>query len=461
FYFSERSKGRVLLDVIGGDRTPATAITKKDRQREIDLRRSLSALNGQVMHATQAASRDEIVLAELKRSRETKRLEYEDFRANLYASHPELRLARAALPTVQAPEAIELLSSPSEAIAIFVAGPQRTWAFAITVSGIKSFELPVSTQQLGKDVDHFLHQLANRDLRAPETARRLYELVLGPLRATLHDKTELVIIPDGVLWNLPFQALRSGSGRYVIEDLALSYAPSVTILREVMRLRRPVPPPATFLAFGNPAFGTEVTRRERPGLMDGRLEPAPETELQVNLLGQWYGASSRVYVGTEAREERWKSESPRYGIVHIATHGVIDNRSPLYSHIVLARPEKGSTEDGFVEAWEILDMRLNARLVVLSACETARGQLSAGEGVIGLMWAFFVAGSPAQVVTQWRVDSASSAELLVAFHKEWNAGRQNISKARALQLASTRLLRSREYSHPFYWAGYILVGDHR
>ena len=108
-----------------------------------------------------------------------------------------------------------------------------------------------------------------------------------------------------------------------------------------------------------------------------------------------------------------------------------------------------------------MNLSLSADLVVLSACETARGQVAAGEGVIGLMWAIFVAGSPATLVSQWQVESKSSSALMLGFHRAWSAGAPGTSKARALQLASLKLLQARETSHPFYWAGFVLVGDGR
>ena len=178
-------------------------------------------------------------------------------------------------------------------------------------------------------------------------------------------------------------------------------------------------------------------------------------------LARVYGPSSRVYIGAEAREDRWKAEAPSYRVVHLATHGVLDNASPLYSHVVLARSGRGGRDDGLLEAWEIMNMQLSAELVVLSACETARGRVTPGEGVIGLMWSVFVAGSPATLVSEWQVDSASSTALMVAFHRAWNDHANGLSKARALRAASLTVLRTRESSHPFYWAGFILVGDGR
>lgn len=143
-----------------------------------------------------------------------------------------------------------------------------------------------------------------------------------------------------------------------------------------------------------------------------------------------------------------------------AAHGVLDNQSPLYSYVQLAPPEKPGGDDGHLEAWEIMQRPLSAELVILSACDTARGHVAAGEGVLGLMWALFVAGSPSTLVSQWRVDSAATTAIMVDFHRQWHAA-SGLSKARALRAAALKALGTREFAHPFYWAGFILVGDGR
>jgi len=460
FYFAERSKARVLLDVIRGDRIPITkAMTDAERRHEVELRTSLTSANSELLFAAQAMPRDEARVARLQRGRDERRVAYEDFQAVLYAAHPELRVSRADVPAIRAPEAQQLLSGPSDAIVEFVAGPDRTHAFVISATGLRVFTLTTSTVEIGRHVQQFRDQLANRDLRVSDSARRLYDMVLGPMRSALSAKTSLIVVPDGTLWNLPFQALRRSDGRYLIEDVAVSYAPSVTVLRETMRTRTDRPAAGALLAFGNPAIGAgaEAGGDSLPPTRGG-LAPLPETEHEVRQLTPIYGASSRVYVGAEAREDRWKAEAASYRVVHLATHGVVDNASPLYSHLMLA---SGGHDDGLLEAWEIMNTQLRADLVVLSACETARGRVAAGEGVIGLMWAVFVAGSPATLVSQWQVDSASSTALMVAFHREWSDGHRNVSKGRALQHASLEVLHTRGFSHPFYWAGFILVGDGR
>ena len=137
----------------------------------------------------------------------------------------------------------------------------------------------------------------------------------------------------------------------------------------------------------------------------------------------------------------------------------------MYSHLVLARngAAGGSNhDDGLLEAWELMKLDLKADLVVLSACETARGRVGAGEGLIGLNWALFVAGSPTTVVSQWKVASGATRQLMTDFHRHLKAGPgrplARATKAEALRAAASRMLQSTAHRHPFYWAGFILVG---
>jgi CHAT domain-containing protein len=127
----------------------------------------------------------------------------------------------------------------------------------------------------------------------------------------------------------------------------------------------------------------------------------------------------------------------------------------MYSQVLLAQGSE-SGEDGLLEAWEIMNLRLKADLVVLSACETALGKVRKGEGMIGLTWAFFVTGSSAEVVSQWKVASASTTNLMLTFHRNLKA---NLPKAEALRQAELKLSRNRLYHHPFYWAPFVLIGD--
>ncbi len=320
---------------------------------------------------------------------------------------------------------------------------------------------------LAKQIEAFRGQLAGRDLGFRASAVKLYQLLLKPAEAQLRGKTNLVIAPDDTLWDLPFQALLTGANRFLIEEAATSYAPSLTVLREMMKRRKNQgadAASATLLAMGNPLLGKETINRVGPSLRDGKLDSLPEAEQEVKALRQLYGTSrSKVYTGAEAREDRVKAEAGQARILHFATHGMLDNASPMYSHLALA--EGGAGEDGLLEAWELMQLDLKADLAVLSACETARGRIGAGEGMIGLSWAMFIAGVPSTVVSQWKVESAGTRDLMVNFHRalisQPEVGKAKITKTEALRQAALKLMKNAETSHPFYWAGFVLVGDGR
>src|SRR6185503_14959916 len=216
---------------------------------------------------------------------------------------------------------------------------------------------------------------------------------------------------------LPFQALQPQANRYLIEDAAISYTPSLSVLREMIRLRKHQSGKSpTLLAFGNPALTAEVGARTTASRRDEKLEPLPEAEKEVRALQALYGAAnSHILTGADAREDTAKAEAGKVDVLHMATHGILNNSSPMYSRVVLS--QGNANEDGLLEAWEIMKLDLSAEIVVLSACETARGRVSAGEGMIGLTWAFFVAGTPTTVVSQWKVDAAATSELMVDFHR--------------------------------------------
>ena len=160
-----------------------------------------------------------------------------------------------------------------------------------------------------------------------------------------------------------------------------------------------------------------------------------------------------VRTGTAASESSFKAQSGDKAVVHLATHGILNSTSPLDSEILLAADDK---EDGHLSAREIMQLDLNADLVVLSACEMANGRVGAGEGLIGMSWALFVAGSPSTVANLWKTDASASGSLMVDFHRELKSG---ASKSDALRQAMLATMKKPEFRHPFYWAGFELIGN--
>lgn len=470
---AERAKARTLLDMLQQGRVRVSkAMTATEQDEERRLKSELTQLNKQLARQTNADKQDASRAGEMEAKLEKARLNYEAFQNSLYAAHPELKTQRGEAPLINAQELAELLPDTRTALLEYVVTDDETYLFTIIKPSaqaaveIQVYTLPVKKGELAKQIESFRRLLATRDLGFRASAAKLYDLLLKPAEAQLRGKTSLVIAPDSNLWDLPFQALVTGGDRFVIENASINYAPSLTVLREMTRRRSNrsiTEAPATLLAVGNPVSQRESVRRTGMSLRNHNLEPLPEASEEVKSLGRLYGASrSKIYVGSGAREDVVKNEAGRASILHFTTHGTLNNASPMYSYLTLA--EGGPSDDGLLEAWELMQLDLNAELAVLSACETARGRIGAGEGMIGFSWAMFIAGVPSLVVSQWKVESAGTRDLMVNFHRaliSQSGPQAKPDKADALRQAALKLLKHPETSHPFYWAGFVLVGNGR
>jgi CHAT domain-containing protein/Tfp pilus assembly protein PilF len=462
--FAEQSKSRVLLDALQSGRADLRkSWSKEEQQGEEELRLRLVGLNSQFTAEVRKDKPDAKRVGELKAAVEKARLEYEDFETRLYVAHPKLKVQQGEAPIIKADELAALLPDASSALLEYVVGDEKTYLFVVTKGAdVRVYTLPIKREVLAKQTEAFRQQLAARDLGFRTPASKLYELLIKPAAPQLAGKTNLIIAPDSTLWDLPFQTLLNSSNRFLIEDAAISYAPSLSVLREMSKRRQVEAAhasPATLLALGNPVLGAETLKRAALTLRDGKLDPLPEAEQEVKALGRLYGAThSKVYVGAEAREDRVKAEAGSAKVLHFATHGLLNNTSPMYSHLALAGG--GTNEDSLLEAWELMQLDLHADLAVLSACETARGRIGAGEGMVGFSWAMFIAGVPSIVVSQWKVESAGTRDLMVNFHRGLLANART-SKSEALRQAALKVMKNPETSHPFYWGAFVLVGDGR
>ncbi|HKX33440.1 MAG TPA: tetratricopeptide repeat protein [Blastocatellia bacterium] len=472
--YAERARARVLLDVFSGGRLNLTkAMTGPEIEQERQLNNQLVSLNIQYSREKQNPQDGQNRSNQLETQLQKARLDLEAFRTNLYAAHPELKIQRSEIRPASLEDAASLIPDPKTALLDFMVTDEKVHLFVLTggTSGravLNTYPLQVERKTLAEQVGQFRSRLANKDFGYRKLARGLYELLLKPAEKQLQGKTNLIISPDQVLWDLPFQVLQPREGRYLIEDAAISYAPSLTVLREMQSLPRKKDAPAgvSILALGNPELGGKSVELVKIAIMDANLQPLPEAAKQVEALGQLYGpAHSRIYKGSEAREEVVKQESAGVRILHLATHGILNDASPMYSHVMLSQAPGKSSEDGLLEAREIMNLDLNADLVVLSACETARGRIGTGEGVIGLTWALFVAGCPRTVVSQWKVESSSTTALMIEFHKRFKTRFESAqlatSTAEAMRQASLKVMKEPQYRHPFYWGGFVVVGDGR
>src|SRR5262249_10974623 len=280
------------------------------------------------------------------------RLDFEAFQTNLYTAHPELKIQRGEAPPLRLEQADALLPNATTALLEFVVAEEKTYLFVLTKSTtaeVKVYPLEIKQKDHAERVEGCRRLVATNDLMFRSPSQELYRLLLKPAEKQLQGKASLIISPDGPLWNLPFQVLQSEQGRYLIEDAAISYAPSLSVLREMrlVRKKRQAPAQKSLLAMGNPTLHHQSIESAKFLLRDGKFEPLPEAEQEVEALEQFYGkTSSKVYIGAAAREDVVKQDSAQYRILHFATHGVLNDKSPMYSNVLLSQAAGKSQEDG-------------------------------------------------------------------------------------------------------------------
>jgi len=448
FELAERSKARVLTQLLAASRDDRLRGVSADETRERDKRRdAIAACDRQIDRALEQKSNNAAELTQLEASRSEAREALANFEITLAANHPDAAAAHQRIAPVTVADAGRALAGANSIVIEYVVSDRGVFGLAVTTDGrdvrIDGRVLPISATKLAEMTAHFRSQIAGRDFSVTETAGSLYTSLLAPFTRPLAGRTQLIVIPDGVLWTLPFQALVGPSG-YVIETMSVSYAPSIAALREIERLPK-FTGERSVLALGKSTFGSRD------------LAPLPAAEAQVRQIGNVYGRSrSAIFVGDQATESRFTGDAPHYSVLHLATHGVLDEASPLYSHLILT-PSPDGKDDGRLNAQDIMRLKLNADLVVLAACDTGRGRIAPGEGVIGMMWALFVAGARSVVVSQFPVESASTTKLLMGFHQQVASGAG--VKAAQLRAAALNLLHAPASAHPYYWAGFMLVGD--
>jgi CHAT domain-containing protein len=441
---SEREKGRTLLDMLTQGRvTLSSQLTTAEKSEEKQLRMQLAALEAQRTKAALAQPVDTTRLQALDQRMNKAVVAVSSFREHMYSVHPELSRHRGDAQLITLTQTAQLLPNASTAILEYEVTPSATYLFVITAGQggpmLRGYTIPVTSAILRARVEHLHQALMARDPGFAQPAEALYRLLIAPARVQLAGKHEIILVPSGDLWRLPFQALRTPSGKYLLETASILYAPSLSVLRAYAAHHATPETGHALLALGDPQ------------------SDLPEAAREVHTLAALYGRSStRAFTGSTASKDNFRTYAATYDVIHLATHGVFDDHNPMYSHLVLAAgaPSANATM-AQLDASEIADMNMKATLVVLSACETGEGKFEAGEGLIGLSWSFLAAGSQAAVASQWRVESASTTDLMIAFHRGLQT---HMGKAAALRQAELTVAHNPRYQHPFYWAGFVMVG---
>jgi CHAT domain-containing protein/tetratricopeptide (TPR) repeat protein len=333
---------------------------------------------------------------------------------------------------------------------------------------------------------------------APSTTRRdarerlereLYALLLQPVEKDLAGKEELIIIPDGSLGTIPFEALRLPDGRYLVERHHVTYVPSLSV-KELLVQRRYGSRPLPLLVMGGPSLKgrseprkVEVSTRQLEALRSEARRhieaeasarevyaalgldswpDLPGMHAEVEMIGRIVPEST-VLVGEDVSEKKLKELSRqgalrRYQVLHFATHTLLVPDAPELSALVLLEAQvDAGEEDGYLNAKEIAELDIAADFVNLSACETGLGRIYGGEGVVGLPQAFLEAGANGLSVSLWQVADDSTKEFMVGLYRL--VQERGLSHARAMTEMKRAFIHGEEYKEPFFWAPFVYYGN--
>jgi CHAT domain-containing protein/Tfp pilus assembly protein PilF len=471
FHIAERARSRAFLDLLAeSEVTVATGLSEELRREEEDLQGQLTNIQQKLLNPQVKAEERKGIYKELQSIESN----YSDFILKVRTNNP--KYASLIYPEPYTLEKVQnILLDDKTFIFEFFIGEENSFVWLISRDKIIWSKSYPSSEKLFDKITSYQTQISRRKLNLDfKLGEELFGILLKEGLEQVPVLSNLVIIPDGLLLRFPFEVLvigmEKGVPRYLLEDYSVAYAPSASVLG-VIKMLEPAKTKnlVDLMAIGNPFFGEEEEKAGNTALEFVRsrgvqLESLPYAEEEVLAIQNVYeihGKSAEVYVQENATENIIKSgKTNQYKIFHFATHGLIDDRFPALSGLLLSPGKEPEGEDGFLRLNEIFNLNLNCDLVTLSACETALGKEIRGEGIIGLIRAFFYAGARSVIASLWMVSDRSTSKLMEEFYINLVAGN---TPRQALRLAKLKLLKGDEavFTHPFFWAPFVVMNGDR
>lgn len=440
FRIIENARGRALFDSIRYSRESTPSAPQGPDDLEIArLQRSL-------LHEQLTAAQTRRVLAQLDAAYDR-------------LTPVEYRRARGEMAIVRRePVSLAVLRralSPQESLVEYVLDKQASYALQVTQNGLKIHTLP-GRAEIAKNARAFVTAIRNQgDSKA--SGQTLFNQVMAPLIAS--GSSSFIVVPDGPLHLIPFAALVDEQGSYVDSHLTVSAAPSATIYFTLNTgSNRPrVSKPFLGVAY-SPTEPSQLVsaKRDLSELRSANLKPLQFGREEIVEAAKAIGSGSVTLDGSSASEAALKAQPlGEFKIIHLAAHGVSNESEPDRAALVFTPGNQ--SEDGLWQAREIRRTRLNAGLVVLSACETGSGFLQGQEGVMNLARAFLTAGAKSVVASLWSVDDRSTATLMESFYGHLSKG---MTARDALRQAQLDFIRDYgDKAKPYLWAGFEVIGD--
>jgi len=462
FNYLERAKARAFLDSLEvAEVDISQGVNPVLANREKELMRDISRAYGKLLAPGFSAEEKEKTSEQIKSSED----QLEALKREIRMSSPAY--AELKYPTVITYDEVQRqLMSSGEAYFAYSVGKEKSHAFVVTRKGLKVFDLP-ARGILHQQVSAYRKAISDNQNRDFRLGRKLFEELVSPgLEPGLK---KIIFIPDDILNLLPFETLlaRGESNSWLIRDYMISYAPSLSSLRVLRQRHRNGPKPRVdLLAIGDTTYGSGGNGKGTiagPDILYGlgtssgiSLTPLKYSGLEIQNIARLFNHKKVMILEKENATKRRLRSLPLadYKIIHFAVHSVIDDKKPARSAIVLSfNPDQA--EDGLLQTRDIYNLKLDADLVTLSACQTGLGQFIRGEGIEGLSRPFFYAGASSVLMSLWAVNDQATSQLMERFYRHL---RGSESLMEALRNAKLELISSGTLSHPYYWAGFIISG---
>lgn len=497
FHISERSRARSLLELLAeANADLRQSVEPQLLQQESSLGKQIEELEKRRLELLNERHTEEQVKA-IEQELEALVWEYQDVQTQIKVKSP--RYAAIAQPQpLSVSEIQSTLLDDNTLLLEYSLGEERSYLWAVTKTGMTSYELP-KRADIEAAVRRFeqeeLVPIQMRSSQGTLAVDTLSQMLLAPVAGQLGNK-RLVIVGDGILQSIPFSALavpeksdqKNDFVPLVVEHeiVNLPSASTLAVLRLDVAGRKVAPKTVAVLA--DPVFGKDDGRVQgNPANANSSIIPSlenvPITEVDLKnsvrdagvkltrLLGTRREAEAIMALVPEAERTQYfdfqankvtarNPDLSQYRIVHFATHGILNTVRPELSGIVMSLvDEKGMPQNGFLRLHDIFNLNLPAELIVLSACQTGRGQEIKGEGVIGLTRGFMYAGASRVLVSLWKVDDKATAELMKRFYR--GMLQEKLTPAAALKQAQVEMSKIPQWSSPYYWAAFVLQGEWR
>lgn len=476
YAFPEKKQAIVMLEALKSVETLDLGILPPDiLQKEADLQDSV--LTYEKLVFTEKESQDTSISPSQSQLFHFQQ-EYDKFIASLEEEYPEYYEVKYDVNVIGPKEIQQILPAENTTLLEYFVGDSSIFVFAINPSEYQVFEIKkdfpleewVSDLLESPYSYSTLSQIRNQDRMTELTEQmlnngyQLYQKIIAPIEEKLTLSEQLIIVPDGVLGYLPFELLLKekptnyqdfGGHRYMLRDHLISYCHSTTLLKRMIE-RQHEASSGNFIAFA-PSFEDIPQFAEAnltPENVRGALGPLKYNIPEVQSIQQLLGGN--IFTDFQATVAKFKEESPSYKIIHLATHGKANDEEGDYAYLAFSKSDKALENEKLFNR-DLYNIRLNADLVVLSACETGIGELKRGEGIISLARGFSFAGAKSIVTTLWSVNDKGTKELMENFYTYLKNG---ATKDAALRQAKLDYLDKYSYdAHPFYWAAFVPIGD--